>query len=161
MPKYSNEEINRLSLQAYKLLDEGLDKKTVAKKLGVSVRTIQRWTSQECYTQKNSARQLINMADETVIEKTDIEEQIKDLIDYQEAQRFLALEMGSLAGHLSLISKRLLKHLEEHPEEISIRLLPQLLRTMAELSEKSSNCWARATGLEEVLNVIEKMQFDE
>lgn len=160
MPKRSARDIEVLTQEAFQLLADGHDKKEVAQKLGVTVRTVQRWTSNKSYQQAIAERQLIAAADGVVVEATSIEQQVTDLFDYRDSQRFLALEMGSLASRVSQISKQVIERLEENPEEVSPRLLPQLLRAVAELSEKASSCWARATGLEEVLDAIQKQELD-
>ena len=112
----------------------------------MTVRTVQRWTSNKGYQQ--AIEQLIAVADAAIAEGTSIEQQNAELLDYQDSQRFLALEMGLLASRLSQISKQVLDRMEQKPEEISFRLLPQLLRVIADLSEKASTCWARSTGIE-------------
>ncbi len=160
MPKRTARDVEDLTQEAFHLLADGYDKKEVAQKLGVTVRTVQRWTSNKSYQQAIAERQLIAAADGVVVEATSIEQQVTDLFDYRDSQRFLALEMGSLATRVSQISKQVIERLEENPEEVSPRLLPQLLKAVAELSEKASCCWARATGLEEVLDAIQKQEFE-
>jgi hypothetical protein len=158
MPKRSKLEVEILSGRAFNLLDEGWKPQVVALELGVSLRSVQRWIANRSCSDEGSQAELIAVADKVVAEVTSISQQVVDLQDYRDSQRLLATEMGALASRLSSIARKTLDRLEESPEEITPRVLPGILKSIAELSEKSSNCWARSTGLEEVLNAVQVVQ---
>jgi predicted transcriptional regulator len=158
MPKRSKLEVEVLSGKAFNLLDEGWKPQAVALELGVSLRSVQRWIANRNSSDEGSQVELIAVADRAVVEAASVNQQVGDLLDYRDSQRLLATEMGSLASRLSSIAGKALDRLEESPEEITPRILAGILRAIAELSEKSSNCWARSTGLEEVLNAIQVVQ---
>ncbi len=158
MPKRRKDEVEALSGRAFNLLEEGWKPQAVALELGVSLRSIQRWIANRDCSDEGSQAELIAVANKSVAEVTSISQQVADLLDYRDSQRLLATEMGSLASRLSSIARKALDRLEESPEEITPRVLPGILKSIAELSEKSSNCWARSTGLEEVLNAIQVVQ---
>ena len=158
MPKRSKVEVEVLSGKAFDLIDDGWKAQAVALELGVSLRSVQRWVADRKNSDEGSQAELIAMADEAAAEVTSVSQQVGDLLDYRDSQRLLATEMGSLASRLSSIARKALDRLEESPEEITPRVLPGILKVIAELSEKSSNCWARSTGLEEVLNAVQVVQ---
>lgn len=158
MPKRSKLEVEVLSGKAFNLLDEGWKPQAVALELGVSLRSVQRWIANRNYSNEGSQAELIAFTDRAVVEAASVNQQVGDLLDYRDSQRLLATEMGSLASRLSSIAGKALDRLEESPEEITPRILAGILRAIAELSEKSSNCWARSTGLEEVLNAVQVVQ---
>ena len=158
MPKRSKLEVEVLNGKAFNLLDEGWKPQAVALELGVSLRSVQRWIANRNSSDEGSQVELIAVADRAVVEAASVNQQVGDLLDYRDSQRLLAKEMGSLASRLSSIAGKALDRLEESPEEITPRVLAGILRAIAELSEKSSNCWARSTGLEEVLNAIQVVQ---
>ena len=158
MPKRSKLEVEILIGKAFNLLDEGWKPQAVALELEVSLRSVQRWIANRDCSDEGSQAELIAVADRAVVEAASVNQQVGDLLDYRDSQRLLATEMGSLASRLSSIAGKALDRLEESPEEITPRILAGILRAIAELSEKSSNCWARSTGLEEVLNAIQVVQ---
>jgi hypothetical protein len=158
MTKRSKFDVEVLTRRALNLLEEGWKPPAIAQELGVSLRSVQRWLAKRHFSDEGSQAELATFADRTVVEAMSVDQQFGDLLDYRSSQLLLATQMGSLAGRLSLIAGKALDRLEESPEEVTPRLLAGILRSIGELSEKSSNCWARATGLEEVLNAIQVVQ---
>ena len=73
-----------------------------------------------------------------------------------ESQRWFAIQLGVLAAKLLPVLQLATEQVS--PEDISIRSLPQLLRSVGDLADNASSCWARATGLEEILNVFSQQQ---
>lgn len=172
MPRRNLNETQNLMQQAFQLLDSGYSKQEVAASLNTTVRTIQRWVKDRNYQNpKNRIENaLVEIASQATSKTTAspssqsaqdlaVSNAVQDLEDYHASQRWLALEMGGLGARLLPVLKECLDKLS--PEDINPRTLPSLLKAVAELANNSSNCWARATGLEEVINVIKNQQISD
>jgi DNA-binding transcriptional MerR regulator len=111
---------DKLVAKAIRLLGEGKPQNEVAKKCGISVRTLQRWVASEGIGE-NQADQLVIAAYQAVqlaLASASAQEQLNDLLDYRNSQKYLALEMGSLATRLSKLSKEAIQRLESRPDVV-------------------------------------------
>jgi hypothetical protein len=151
---------DKLIAKAIRLLSEGKTQTEAAKRCNVSLRTLQRWVASTGTAEGHTAKQAdqlvvaANQAVKAALADATVQEQLNDLLDYRNSQKYLALEMGSLASRLSKLSTKAIERLEANPDELSPRLLPHFLRSIADLSEKASNCWARSVGLEDLLEKV-------
>lgn len=152
---------DKVIAKAVRLLGEGKSQSEVAKKCGVSVRTLQRWVSSEGVGDKNIQKQsdqlvvAANKTIQTVLADSAVQQQLEDLAQYRNGQRLLAIEMASLASRLSIICTKSIERLELNPEDLAPRILPQYLKALSELSSKASDCWARSLGLDSILENLE------
>jgi hypothetical protein len=163
MPKHSRKERESLKNSAFKLLDKGFTQQEVAISLNIHLRTLQRWIGRENYKHTNTRTDnaLIEIADKATKVNIEQVEQLEpveveageELQQYHDSQRMLAIQMGELT---KLLVPKVKAAIElSNPADIHVRLLPSLTRAITDLADTSSDCWARATGLEEVLNVIQ------
>lgn len=165
MPKHSQKSREYLINRAFKLLDQGFSQKIVAERLDVHLRTLQRWMNR-CNYQKPSTRienALVEIPGKaTSVNVQQIEQPEADVVEavegqrlyeYYESQRMLALQMVELTDLLTPMVKAVIQ--QSNPIDIPVRSVPSLIRAITDLADTSSDCWARATGLEEVLNVIQ------
>ncbi|NJL80976.1 MAG: helix-turn-helix domain-containing protein [Richelia sp. RM2_1_2] len=160
MPKHSHKQRESGKSSAFQLLDKGFPPKEVATTLNVSLRTLQRWIKQENYQcpsdRTNSA--LVEVTNRPIeidfdrVETVGVEA-TGELQEYYESQRMLAIQMGELTRLLTPKVKAVIEL--SNPADIPIRSIPSLTKAITDLANASSDCWARATGLEEVLNVIQ------
>jgi predicted transcriptional regulator len=139
--------------KAVRLLHAGKTQQEVANLCGVSLRTVQRWASQNAAELQNlqSQEKAIIQSDPIVLTLTDIRSQVQEILDYRDSQRNFALEMGVVVQRTIAILSKTLERLEQNPDEITVRNLPQLMRAVADCAEKVSGAWSRATGLDDLL----------
>lgn len=142
--------------KAIRLLHAGKSQKEVASLCGVSLRTVQRWVQEsepELQALKSQEKALV-ASDPVVLSVTDIRAQVQEILNYRDSQRNFALEMGFVVQKTTRVLLKAVEKLEQNPDEISARTIPQLMRAIADASEKISNAWSRATGLDDLLEQI-------
>lgn len=141
-----------------KFLGTGKTQSEAAAAAGVNVRTVQRWVTEPEVRAKLSEFQqqtdVIVRSDPVVLTVTDVRAQVQEILNYRNSQRNFALEMGLVVQKATGILLKAVEKLEENPDEISIRSVPQLMRAVADASEKISNAWSRATGLDDLLEQV-------
>jgi hypothetical protein len=160
MPKRSPSKQKKLVESAFHLLDNQYTKRDICNKLGISIRTLQRWIKEGTYESTNDKAQekLEQISLETIAavkvvdDNSLVDDPLQGLTDYMESQRWFAIQLGVLAAKLLPVLQLATEQVS--PEDISVRSLPQLLRAVGDLADNASSCWARATGLEEVLSVF-------
>jgi hypothetical protein len=62
--------------------------------------------------------------------------------------------MGLVVQKSTGILLKAVERLEQNPDEINARTLPQLMRAVTDASEKISNAWKNATGLDILLEKL-------
>ncbi|MBW4549296.1 MAG: helix-turn-helix domain-containing protein [Symplocastrum torsivum CPER-KK1] len=141
-----------------RLLNAGKTQTEAAKTLGINLRTVQRWVADPEVKQRLVAAQrevkAIVASDPVVMSVTEIRAQVQEILDYRDSQRNFALEMGRVVQKATLILLNAVERLEENPDEVTIRTIPQLMRAVTDASEKVSSAWARTTGLDDLLEQI-------
>jgi transcriptional regulator with XRE-family HTH domain len=150
MPRQKKEQ---LITKAIRLLNAGKSQKDVAKSCGVSLRTISRWVSErsdELQDLKSQERAIIQ-SDPMVLAVADIRAQVQQILDYRDSQRSFAVEMGQVVERATRVLLIAVEALEEQPDQLTARAIPQLLRAVVDAAEKVSNAWGRATGLDDLL----------
>ncbi len=145
----------KLMAKATRLLTEGHPQDQVAEMLGISTRTLQRWIAAGDVEVKADLLDVAHQAVSEVLASESIREQISNLIEYRDSQKFLALQMGTLASKLSKITLEAVQTLETNPTEVTPRLIPQYLRAVAELGKAASDCWARSIGLDDLIQKVD------
>lgn len=142
--------------KAIRLLHAGKSAKEVASLCGVSLRTVQRWALErepDLQALESQEKALV-ASDPVVLSVTDIRAQVQEILDYRDSQRNFALEMGLVVQKATGVLLKAVERLEQNPDEMSTRTIPQLMRAVADASEKISNAWGRATGLDDLLERI-------
>ena len=144
--------------QTIKLLKSGKSQVEVARLLGVSPRTVGRWLAdadvKARITGLAEQHEAITQSDPAVVSVVDIRLQVERILDYRRFEDQSAVELGAVMRLATALIKRALEDLQKNPEGLSIRMVPLLLRAVVDGTEKVSNCWARATGLEDLLEAI-------
>ena len=153
MPRPRQEKnINR----AIRLLHAGKSPKEVANLCGVSLRTLQRWARErkpDLQALEFQEKALV-ASDPIVLTVTDVRAQVQEILEYRDSQRNFALEMGLVVQKATGVLLKAVEKLEQNPDEISARTIPQLMRAVADASEKISSAWARSTGLDDLLEQV-------
>lgn len=150
--------------KAKRLLAKGTSKSEVARRCNVSRKTVQRWSQEPDFIEaieNGVEEELIESADTQVMLATtlsDITTKIHDLLAYRDTQRSLAEGMEDLATKMLPVCNSLVERLEREPEQVTIRMLPQLIKAIGELTKVSSDCYARATGIEP--RIREELQIE-
>ena len=141
-----------------KLLSRGKTQSEAAAAAGVTSRTIQRWFAdpqlKQRLTEVEQETDAIIKTDPVVLTVTDIRSQVQELLDYRESQRSFALDMGMVVKKSTTVLLQVVERLEKNPDEINVRSLPQLMRAVADLSEKVSSAWSRSAGLDDLLDRV-------
>ncbi len=144
--------------KAVRLLNSGKTQAETAKSLGIATRTLQRWLKQPEIGEKvaETRREIkaIAKSDPVVLSVTDIREQVQEILNYRDSQRSFALEMGLVVQKATGILLQAVERLEQNSEEVTARNLPQLLKAVADVGEKVSSAWVRATGLDDLLEEL-------
>jgi transcriptional regulator with XRE-family HTH domain len=142
--------------KALRLLHSGKSQKEVSELCGVSLRTIQRWAREkEADLQALKVQQkVLVQSDPAVLSVVDIRSQVEEILNYRESQSSFALEMGMVVKKATAVILKAVERLEENPEEVNARNLPQLLRAITDAAERTSSAWARAVGLDDLLEQI-------
>ena len=136
--------------KAIRLLHAGKSPKEVANLCGVSLRTVQRWANEregDLQALESQEKALVE-SDPVVLTVTDIRSQVQEILTYRDSQRNFALQMGLVIQKSTNILLKAVERLEENPDELTARNIPQLMRAVADASEKISNAWKNATGLD-------------
>lgn len=156
MSKRSKEDVEKLASKAFELLGSGYTQAQAAEKLGVSVRTIQRWVKDGDFRKPEVKAQatLVEVANQATAVKVREVLPLQDLADYHQSQKLAALEHGEIAAILFPKVKEALENLL--PSDIPVRLLPSMYKMIIDARNSENDCFARATGLEEVLNVFQE-----
>jgi hypothetical protein len=153
MPRPKQEKtVNR----AIRLLHAGKPPKEVAELCGVSLRTLQRWARErepDLQALESQEKALV-ASDPVVMSVVDIRAQVQEILDYRNSQRSFALEMGTVVEKAIRVILIAVERLEQNPDELNARNLPQLLRAVVDAAEKVSTSWVRATGLDDVLEEL-------
>jgi hypothetical protein len=140
-------------VKALRLLHSGKSQKETSELCGVSLRTIQRWAQErgsDLQALEVQEKALIQ-SDPLVLSVTDVRLQVQEILNYRDSQRSFALEMGLVVRKSTAVLLRAVERMEASPDEVSARTVPQLLRAVVDAAEKVSSAWARATGLDDVL----------
>jgi transposase len=144
--------------KAVRLLNSGKTQAETAKSLGISTRTIQRWLKQPEIGEKvaETRREIkaIAQSDPVVLSITDIRLQVEQIVSYRDTQRNFALEMGLVVQKATSILLQAVERLEQNPDEVSARTIPQLMKAITDAAEKVSLHWVRATGLDDLLEEL-------
>ena len=137
------------------LLSQGYSQSQAANECGVSRRTVIRWCQDD-----DSAEAMANNVNEELIEQADtevaavaravlgVEQRINDLLAYRYGQRSLAIATEEVARGLLPLCQSIITYLRENPAEITPRMLSPIAKAVSDLSKVSSDCWARATGID-------------
>ena len=138
-----------------KLLSRGKTQAEAAAGAGVSTRTVQRWFAdpqlKQRLTDVEQETDAIIKSDPVVLSVTDIRAQVQEILDYRDSQKNFAVQMGTVVQKATLVLLRAVEKLEQNPDEMSARTIPQLMRAVSDAAEKVSNSWSRATGLDDLL----------
>jgi hypothetical protein len=141
-----------------RLINGGKTQAAAAAAIGVNLRTVQRWVGQpEVRERLIAARKEIKaiaQSDPAVLAVTDIRAQVQEILDYRDAQRSFALQMGVVVHKATAILLRAVERIEENPDEVTARTIPQLMRAVTDAAEKVSSAWVRATGLDDILEEL-------
>jgi hypothetical protein len=141
-----------------KLLSRGKTQSEAAEAAGITTRTIQRWFSDPQLKQRlidaEQETNVIIKSDPVLLTVVDIRSQVQELLDYRESQRSFALDMGMVVKKSTTVLLRAVERLEQNPDEITVRSLPQLMRAIGDLSEKVSSAWSRSVGLDDLLDRV-------
>jgi|GEM_PF-2345766 len=141
-----------------RLINAGKTQAAAAVAIGVNIRTVQRWLAEPTVKERLVSIQQevkeIAKSDPIVLSVTDIRAQVQEILDYRDSQRSFALEMGLVVQKSTTVLLRAVEKLEQNPDELSARTIPQLLRAVADTAEKVSNAWARSTGLDDLLETL-------
>ena len=144
----------KLMAKATRFLTEGHSQDKVAEMLGISTRTLQRWIQAGDVEVKADLLDVAHQAVSEVLASESIRAQIEEIVNYRDSQRFFALEMGLVVQKATAVLLKAVQKLEENPDEMSARTIPQLLRAVTDASQKVSDSWARATGLDDILEQL-------
>lgn len=141
-----------------RLLNAGKTQSAAAKAIGVNIRTVQRWLTDPAVKERLISIQqeasAIAKTDPVVLSVVDIKEQAEQILRYRDSQRSFALGMGVVVQKATGILLKAMEKLEQNPDEVSIRAIPQLLRAVTDASQKVSDSWARTTGLDDILEQL-------
>ena len=136
--------------KAIRLLHLVKSQQEVARACKVSVRTIARWVSQssEELPDLKPEEKAIVETDPLIMTVVELREQVQQILDYRDSQRFFAQRMGLVVQRSTNVLLKAIERLEQNPDELTARTLPQLMRAISDCSEKVSNSWARSAGLD-------------
>lgn len=164
MPKRSKQEVEKLASQAFELMALGCNQTEVAERLGVSTRTIQRWQAANLGKPLNLVTQFmapVKPVPEIPITPTvpftppndgntwePDETTINPVTAYQQEQEYYANQFNKIAQKLSPIVLKLLSKAEQNIDEIPVRLLPQFLKSLGDLTDFSAICRERSLGFQ-------------
>lgn len=141
-----------------KFLNAGKTQAEAANAAGINIRTVQRWvTDPKVKAQLADIQEQTNAiikCDPVVLGLTDIRLQVQEILNYRDSQRSFALEMGTVVQKATVILAKAVERIEQNPEEVTARNLPQLMRAVSETAERVSNAWAKTTGLDDLLEQI-------
>jgi transcriptional regulator with XRE-family HTH domain len=153
MPRQKQE---KLIEKAIRLLRVGKSQQEVAEICGVSKRSVQRWSSQNSEELQNLEfkEKAIIHSDPIVLTVTEVRQQVQEILDYRDFQRTFAVEMGEIVQKTSAVLLRAIERLEANPDELNVRLIPQLMRALTDAAEKTSTAWVRTSGLDGILEEL-------
>jgi hypothetical protein len=141
-----------------RLINAGKTQAETAAAIKINIRTVQRWLAQPTVKERLVSIQQevkeIAKSDPVVLSVTDIRAQVQEILDYRDSQRSFALQMGQVVEIGTRVLLRAVERLEANPEDLNVRSIPPLMRTLTDASEKVSNAWARTTGLDDLLESI-------
>ena len=141
-----------------KLLSRGKTQAEAAAAAGVTTRTVQRWFADPQFKQRlaevEQETNAIIKSDPVVLTVVDIRSQVQELLDYRDSQRSFAVDMGIVVKKSITVLLQAVERLEQNPDEINVRSLPQLMRAIGDLSEKVSSAWSRSVGLDDLLDRV-------
>jgi transposase len=142
--------------KAIRLLHAGKSPKEVATLCNVSQRTVQRWAQErqlDLQALESQEKALVE-SDPVVLSVTHVRAQVQEILEYRDAQRNFALQMGLVVQKATGVLLKAVEKLEQNPDEISARTIPQLMRAVSDCSEKISSAWSRAAGLDDLLEQL-------
>jgi len=142
--------------KAIRLLHAGKSPKEVASLCGVSLRSVQRWAQErelDLQALESQEKALVT-SDPVVLSVTHVRAQVQEILEYRDSQRNFALEMGLVVQKATGVLLIAVEKLQQNPDEISARTIPQLMRAVVDASEKISGAWSRAAGLDDLLEQI-------
>ena len=138
-----------------RFLNAGKTQAEAAAAAGIHVRTVQRWLCEPEVKDKLMELQkhtdAIVKSDPVVLSVTEVRQQVSEILQYRESQLTFALEMGQIIQKTSAALLKAVERLEANPDDLNVRSIPPLMRALTDASEKVSNAWARATGLDDLL----------
>lgn len=159
MRRKSDDRVDR----AIKLLKAGRSQVEVARLVGVSSRTIARWISDPEVQAKLGKQQgqgaLVKAA--SGLKPSEIRSQVSEILQYRQFESQSAVELGIILRLATSSIRRALESLQDNPEELSLRLVAPLLRVVLDGSGRVSDCWARAVGLDDLLEAIEAINSEQ
>ncbi len=136
-------------------MNAGQTQAQAAAAVGVNLRTVQRWLTQpevkgRLVAIQNEAKAIAQL-DPVVVSVVDIRGQAEEILNYRDSQRNFALQMGLVVQKSTDVLLKAVERIEKNPDELSVRLIPPLIRAVVDASEKVSSSWARATALDDLL----------
>jgi len=141
-----------------RLINSGKTQAAAATAIGINIRTVQRWLSDPAVKQRLVSIQqeasAIAKTDPVVLSVADIRSQVEQIVSYRDTQRNFALQMGLVVEKSTSILLQAVERLEQNPDEVSARTIPQLMKAITDAAEKVSNAWIRTTGLDDVLEEL-------
>ncbi len=141
-----------------RLINSGKTQSAVATAIGVNIRTVQRWLTDPAVKERLVSIQqetsAIAKTDPVVLSVADIRGQVEEILSYRDSQRNFALQMGLVVQKATGVLLKAVEKLEQNPDEITARSIPQLMRAVVDASEKIASAWERAAGLHDLLEQV-------
>jgi hypothetical protein len=141
-----------------RFVNSGKTQAQAAAAVGVNPRTVQRWLAEPKVKERlvsiQKEARAIAQSDPVVVSVVDIRAQVDEILSYRDSQRHFALQMGLVVQKSTAVLLKAVERIEENPDEITVRTLPQLMRAVTDATEKVSAAWLRATGLDDILEEL-------
>lgn len=146
-----------------RFLSAGKTQAEAAAAAGINIRTVQRWiVDQEVKVKLEELQQqtdaIVN-SDPVVLCVTQVRQQVNEILQYRESQRDFALQMGEVVQRATAVLLKAVQRLEANPDELNVRSLPPMMRAVADTAEKVSKAWARAAGLDDLLESLKNEEI--
>ena len=138
-----------------KVLAAGKTQAEAAIAAGVTTRTVQRWILDPQVKQRLAEIQqqtdAIIKSDPVVLTVTEVREQVQQILTYRDCQASFADQMGLVVQKSTSILLQALERIEQNPDELTSRQIPQLLRATVDAFQEVSSAWSRRTGLDDIM----------
>lgn len=158
MVRPKSPETQKLRERAVQLLLSGRTQSEVAKILNRDIRTIQKWVAlpevKDLLESRTIERKALVQSDPVVLSLVEVRNQVNQILEYHQYQQSFSLQMGQIVEKALAVLLKALERLEESPDELNARLIPQLMKAVAGCSEAVSHSWERASGLEQLLGTL-------
>lgn len=158
MPRPKSPETQKLRERAVELLLSGRTQSEVAKILNRDIRTVQKWLVlpevKDLLELRGKQRKALVQSDPVVLSLVEVRNQVNQILEYHEYQQTFSLQMGQIVKKALAVLLKALERLEGSPDELNVRLIPQLMKAVAGCSEAVSHSWERASGLEQLLETL-------